>query len=415
MTKKISFLALILCLAFCASSAFAAVSGTYAMHMADDDWGCGVDKVILTLAEPVEGLSAETVSVVESKEAFDWATFSVTNVESTRNVKAVYACDAEGSAVEGASANWAIEMNIDPNEGNPLASVNNYNMWSEVYALHITDANIELDIEPKAASFTTTADAYALHTFDATDANGSTLTYKYGLYKPETETKTLFVWLHGMGEGGYGVEGIDTDPRIAMLAVKGSAVIGEEFQSLMGGTYVLVPQCPTVWMDDGSGEIVGKAESIYTESLHALIASVREEIGAEKVIVAGCSNGGYMTMLLAVNYGEEYDAYVPICEALADELITDEQIAALAKLPMFFIYAQDDPLVVPETYEIPTIARLQAAGAEDLHVFAPEHVVDTTGRFPEDIYFGHGSWRYFFSNDAVDENGVNCWAWMAQK
>ncbi|MFQ7170760.1 MAG: hypothetical protein ACLRQF_00790 [Thomasclavelia ramosa] len=32
-------------------------------------------------------------------------------------------------------------------------------------------------------------------------------------------------------------------------------------------------------------------------------------------MITGCSNGGYMTMLMALKYGKEYNAYVPICEA----------------------------------------------------------------------------------------------------
>lgn len=124
-------------------------------------------------------------------------------------------------------------------------------------------------------------------------------------------------------------------------------------------------------------------------------------------------------MMLAMNYGNEYQAYVPICEAVTDSMISDEQIAVLAKVPLYFIYAQNDPLVVPASCEEPTIERLKTAGAEDLHVFAPADVHDTTGRFFDDDgqplqAYGHGSWQYFFNNDAVDENGVNCWAWMAE-
>lgn len=41
--------------------------------------------------------------------------------------------------------------------------------------------------------------------------------------------------------------------------------------------------------------------SYYQESLHELIAAYKEKVGA-KVVLAGCSNGGYMTLLMGLAY-----------------------------------------------------------------------------------------------------------------
>ena len=411
------------CLVF-GAAALAEVTGTYSYHIQGDDWGCGVDRVILTLDEPVDSLP--DLVVTETKTTLDWSTFQVTEVSATRTVEAMYPSDAEGNLVEGPTQYYVVDMNIDPSEGSPLLYFYPYNVWCDPYTLSFaTEDGTQLDIAAEPTAVTSSTDVFSFDKVEATDMNGNAITYNYALYTPETETKTLVVWLHGQGEGASGLEGYadGTDARIPLLGAKVTALAGEEFQSIMGGAYVLAPQCPSVWMDGGSGDIEGLAYSIYTESLHDLINSVRDELGAEKVIIAGCSNGGYMTMIMAINYGTEYNAYVPICEALNDEYITDEQITALAQLPMYFIYSKDDTTVDPTIYEEPTLARLQAAGADKLEIFTTDHVYDTTGRFSDMMiwaanelpgtYMGHWSWTYFFNNTAVSENGISVWDWMA--
>lgn len=71
-----------------------------------------------------------------------------------------------------------------------------------------------------------------------------------------------------------------------------------------------------------NGSISADGTSYYQESLHELIAAYKEKVGATKVVIAGCSNGGYMTLLMAMAYPDEYDAIVPICEAVPDKFIS---------------------------------------------------------------------------------------------
>lgn len=398
----------------------APTAATYSIHVLGEDWGAVTDRVIMSLDAPIADASAYEYTVSETRLAMSWATFSLEETTSPKTITDVYLCDENGAPVEGASSFVALELYTSPNEGSPLFTNNGnfgLNEWSNPYYLTITmEGNAgAVAVETTPTGILTDTDMFEMGTFTASEGTEM----QTALYVPEGGTDTMVVWLHGMGEGG-------SDPLIPLINVDMGALVSQEFQTLMGGAAVLVPQCPIYWMDtDGQGSsyvnggIVSDGTSFYLESLHELIAAYKEQVGAEKVIIAGCSNGGFMTMLLALNYGAEYSAYVPICEAYADSDITDEQIAQLAQLPMFFIYAQNDPLVVPAMYEEPTIARLQAAGAMDLHVYAPADVHDTTGRFVgEDGQplqaFGHGSWQYFFNNDAVDADGVSCWDWMAR-
>lgn len=400
----------------------APTKAAYSIHLIGEDWGCVADKVILALDEEIDDADAYTYTVSETRMALDWATFAIQPTTSEKTITSQYLCDEEGNPVEGSSSFVALELYVSPNEGSPLFTNNDnfgLNEWSDPYYMTITMSNEEGEVEVEeaySALLNDMDDVFAFGSFESSD--GTTL--QTALYSPAEPAKTMVVWLHGMGEGG-------TDPLLPLINADVAALVGEEFQSIMGGAYILAPQCPIYWMDtDGKGSsyvdgsIQADGTSYYTEALHELIESKRKDLGVEKVIICGCSNGGYMTMMMAMNYGDEYDAYVPICEAVSDEMISDEQIEVLAKQPIFFIYAKNDPLVVPDVCEEPTIARLREAGAENLHVFAPDDVHDTTGRFTGEDgeplqQFGHGSWQYFFNNEAVDEDGVNCWEWMAEQ
>ena len=124
---------------------------------------------------------------------------------------------------------------------------------------------------------------------------------------------------------------------------------------------------------------------------------------------------------MAMNYPEDYDAIVPICEAVPDAVISDEQISAIKDLPIFFIYSEDDTTVDPTLHEIPTIARLMEAGAENVHVSTSEHVIDTSGTYTDENgnpyqYMGHWSWIYFDNNESLcDECDTDVWNWMAEQ
>ena len=396
------------------------LTGSYSIHIAVEDWNACVDKAVVALDRVVTDLSGVAISVTEKKTALDWATFSIGEVEAPRTVTGMYLCDEEGNPVSGPSKYVAVMLGVNPDEGVPfLYNVLNFqlNEWCDPYELifNVEYEGVKVAIDAECTGRSSDADKFEKNVYTASDG----IEYHYATYTPEEPSKTLVVWLHGIGEGG-------TDTDITLMAAEVTALAGEEFQEIMGGANILVPQCPTYWMDgDGmrgnfiDGGIQADGTSFYTEALHEGINAYAEMIGAETIIIAGCSNGGYMTMLMAINYGDEYDAYVPICEALPDEYVTDEDIEVLKDLPMFFIYAQNDPLVVPEVHEIPTLERLAAAGAEELHIFAPADVHDTSGRFfmPDGQpyqYFGHGSWQYFFNNEAVcDECGISCWEWMA--
>lgn len=416
------------------------ITGTYDMTITGYDWGCGTDSIIMNLDHPLDSVTADAFTVVENKQATNFMAegFPVEDVELERKITDAYLVDEKGEKTTDPSTHVKLELYVSPNDGSPLLFTlsTQFNTWSEPYTLTVSktdDAKLtsngtevkEFTINPEAASKTTSVDQYQMHSYQAEDG----VTYQYASYEPEGGSKTLVVWLHGLGEGGTE----DTDPSVTLLANKAGALADEPFQTAVGGANILVPQCPTYWMDnDGKktnffgGAIQADGTSYYLASLHELIVKYKEETGSTKVVITGCSNGGYMTMLLAINYGDEYDAYVPICEALPNALITDDQVKALAGLDMYYVYSEDDTTVDPSLHEAPLLKRLEKAGAKHTYVSTTEHVVDTTGVYFMDEngqptledtgtpyqYMGHWSWLYFFNNEC-DANGLKVWDFIA--
>ena len=410
-----------------------AVSGTYAQHIQGFDWGCGVDKVTISLDTPLDAVEATDLAVTETKMATDWTdeTFPVVETTIPRTVTAATLSD-DGKTLE-------LDLACVPDDGDsPLVfDMSTWlSTWSDPYYLTIGlsdgaaltsegSAVASLNIATEATETTTSADTWTFDSFAASDG----VTYQYAAWSPEEGSKTLVVWLHGLGEGGTE----DTDPRVTILGNKVVALSEDAFQEAVGGAHVLAPQCPTYWMDaDGQktnfngGAIEADGSSFYTASTEEFIDAYAQQVGADKVVLTGCSNGGFMTMVLALSRPDAYAGVVPICEALPDAQITDEQIASLTDLPMYFVYSEDDTTVDPTKHEIPTIERLKKAGkaSDTLHVSTTEHVVDTSGQFfatDEDgnevpyQYAGHWSWIYFDNNEcACDEDGMAAWDFIAE-
>ncbi len=405
------------------------------------DWGPDVTATILCLNSAVRSSSvkASDFSVVENKEAFDWVTYSATHVISStpRTVTDAYTCTAAGKRTELPSKYICLELDYDPNIGAPFC-FDLYtwkNTWCDPYELAVTlnegaalttttgtqitainvDPTIDLSqpIAPQLDSFNLDG--------SYTGTDGRTLTYAY--YEPKTLSSKklpLVIWLHGAGEGG-------TDPRILLIGNKVTPLAEDEFQNAMGGAaYILTPQTPNFWLEydeEGNWQDNPGVPSVYTQTLKELIdgfVAAHPKIDTDRIIIGGCSNGGYMTVNMILRYPDYFAAAYPICEAYADAGITDAELDAIKDLPTWFVYAENDTTVDPAANEAPTIARLRAMGA-NLHtsIFADVH--DTSGMYKNEDgtpyqYTGHWSWLYFFNNECVDDTtGENLWTWLGQQ
>jgi predicted peptidase len=225
------------------------------------------------------------------------------------------------------------------------------------------------------------------------------VTLKYAWYepKPKNAKSPLIIWLHGGGEGG-------ADPTIPLLGNRAANYASDEIQYFFDGAYVLVPQCPTRWMDNGKGgSTSGKEEDMYYEALMALIkdyVAANPGIDVNRIYVGGCSNGGYMSMKLLLKYPAYFAAGYISSLAYSSEFITDEQIKSIKNIPIWFVQSADDGTTVPDQTVVPVYKRLMQAGAKNVHFSFYNHVVDITGFYGGDnyLYSGHWSWVYLHAN-----------------
>jgi predicted esterase len=225
---------------------------------------------------------------------------------------------------------------------------------------------------------------------------------RYGYYVPQTEQPKhpLIVWLHGAGEGGW-------DTKVAYAGNKVTNLITQKFQALFGGAYVFVPQCETMWLDDGNGEYGRSGRSMYGKALKSAIDEFLQknpQIDADRVYIGGDSNGGFMTMRMIIDYPDFFAAAFPICEAFYDENISDEQIERLSRLPIWFTHAKNDPVVDPQETVVPTYRRLMDAGAENVHFTFWDGIEDMHGEFTDENgkpveYLGHFAWIPMLNDD----------------
>lgn len=212
----------------------------------------------------------------------------------------------------------------------------------------------------------------------------------------------MIVWLHGGGEGGL----LDSDTyddyydnQTQLRANRGALGFATpQAQRIFGGAYVVAPQCTSAWMDDGPG---------FAPLIKEVIDEVAREhrIDRSRILVAGCSNGGYMSLKMTSVYPDTFSASVPICCSVTakTDVITDAQLAAIST-PTWLVASRDDTTLDP------------IANTEHAHDLIPGSLMslyDTVTwngyRFP-----GHWSWIYVARNDPSN-NGEHIWQWMARQ
>ncbi|MDC7126923.1 MAG: hypothetical protein PQJ46_15230 [Spirochaetales bacterium] len=408
------------------------IQGSYSIHVGAYDWGPGVNSVLVKLNTPIDSVKIKDFSVVETKQVTDWSNNKLPVIEKSfsRKITDAYLVDNNGNKIQGSSEFIQLQLACSPTEGSPFLctmEIFGKNVWANPYTLDISlseTAKIttkgklvnSININPVFTSKTSDADNFNSDVFTA--SNGEI--YKYAFFEPENKTDTLIVWLHGAGEGGA-PEGYISDIDVTLLGNEVTALASDTFQTAVGGAKIVAPQCYSMWMDDGSGMYTKDGTSKYTESLKEFLDFYRAKCGAKKVILSGCSNGGFMVLNLIMKYPGEFTAGVPCCEAYNDTWITEDMLQTLADTPIYFIYSKDDPIIVPTEYEIPTIERLQKLGANKLEVSTSDEVINKSGLYKTDNgspykYNGHWSWIYFFNDESVsDFSGISSWEWISKQ
>ncbi|MBQ9346408.1 MAG: prolyl oligopeptidase family serine peptidase [Oscillibacter sp.] len=393
------------------------------------EWGPGVPKLILELPVEVSEVYAEAKAMTAG---------------TLRTVTGAWLSDDAGNPAEAPARFVTLELETNQAaSGSPFSyNVEIFmNQWSASYPViaavtadgetYVLDADlIDSRVCPETEAFNVRGEFSGEYTNPMTGETEA-LTLRYAATAPEAlvndgAKNPLIVWLHGQGEGG-------TDVDIELIGNEVVALNREEIQGYFtteggaGGAYVLAVQCETYWMDGGDGtNSGGDLVSRYTEILMDTINAYLErnpDVDRDRIYLGGCSNGGYMTMNMLVSYPDVWAAAYPNCEAYAwsvyarDEdgayayddnggyvetdqrWMTEEKIQAIKDIPIWFIHASTDPVVVPGLFSMPTYRALLQAGAENTWFSLFETVEGTDD--PRVTYLGHFAWVYTFNNQVT--------------
>ncbi|SDS73265.1 Predicted peptidase [Friedmanniella luteola] len=233
---------------------------------------------------------------------------------------------------------------------------------------------------------------------------------KYRLFSPDRRgrgrhrargRRPLVVWLHGGGEGASLPDGY-YDNETTLRANRGALGFATpEAQAIFGGAHVVAPQSTSFWLEDGDR---------FAPQLRRLVAEVvrDHDVDRDRIYLAGCSNGGYMTLKLETVYPELFAAAVPICGVVdsfrgSARLITDDQLRAV-ETPTWLVAAADDATVPPGPNTVHAAELIP-----DARLTLYDDVTWDGHRFP-----GHWSWIYVARNDPR-QDGTTIWEWMARQ
>ena len=405
------------------------------------DWGPAVDKIVLSMSSEI---SAAAVERLENP--------SVTTNGAAREVSSISLATEDGETIRGkknAKSRFVLVSlkTTFANSGSPFVydfQKTFQNDWVKSYPVSVRFADgtgfeadrIDSRICKATAVFSAQKEISGTYENPMTKAMDP-ITLRYKAYEPESlkndgKKNPLMIWLHGQGEGGKDVD-------VAILGNKVSALAAPKIQSYFSteggasGAYVLVPQCETYWMDGGDGtNSAGDLVSRYTKALYDLISAYvaqNGDIDENRIYLGGCSNGGYMTMNMLVEYPDYFAAAYPNCEAYAfnrfardengeyisessanamggenkikaadERFMTDEKIERIKHIPLWFVHSADDTVVNPAQFSLPTYRALLDAGAANVHFSYFENVMSADD--PGVQFMGHWVWVYLF-NDAV--------------
>jgi len=444
-TNRLAFLALA---AGLSAAALGADAPSYTLIVEPFDWGPAVSKIVVDLGQnvKVEALKATDFQVAVERRnrpdgsvaqtVTDWATGKTRDSVGTLPVVKAGFSDASGTPVAATSGRWVtLEVEVGPTAEFSAPFLYDgkagLNHWVDL-AMTVTSGRLGLTLTPatqKPLSIPSLKGVDLTGVQEYTDADYGKIVLHYASYAPVADAKKhpLVIWLHGAGEGG-------TDPSIALLGNRVTRLFEDTIQKTLGGAFVLAPQTPLVWMNNGVEFYPKDGSTQYTRALKAVIDDYVDRnptIDRSRIYLGGCSNGGFMTMKLLLTYPNYFAAAYPACEAYADAWISDAQIASIARIPLWFTQAKSDFVVnaAKGGYVVDTYRRLVKAGAPNVHLSYFDKVEDLSGRwFQTDgktpyEYMGHWSWIHTLNNDCtLDFDGkpvtvagrvVSLWAWLA--
>ncbi|MCQ4087881.1 prolyl oligopeptidase family serine peptidase [Saccharibacillus sp. JS10] len=406
-------------------------SVSYSLITKGYDWGPAVYKVVLDAGTLIQSqsLSNNTFKVLAER------SYDAVNLQnqqkykasdsSSRAIQKIYLSDEQGNRVSQSTGRYiTIEMRVHPDmvTSSPFAfDLQSFtNRYVDLNYTIIQQKSLQDEAGNTVDDLTTRSETphkmieEDVELFDTTgkfnyaDSKYGKINLTYASYIPESKNKKpLIIWLHGAGEGG-------TDPRVALLGNEVTALVRPDIQKHFGSAAVLVPQTPTFWMNDGTGQYTKTGKSMYTSALTTLIKQYVKQHAADidpsRIYIGGGSNGGFMTLNMLLANPNYFAAAYPSAEAYDDSWLTKQDIAKLKNIPIWFTAAGADETVDTSKTSTPTYKRLIAAGAKNVHYSYFDKVKDLSGTYTKGNgdkspyeYNGHWSWVHALNNELTKD------------
>jgi phospholipase/carboxylesterase len=180
--------------------------------------------------------------------------------------------------------------------------------------------------------------------------------------EPQQPATASVIWLHGLGADGHDFEPIVPELGLDAAPIRFIFPHAPERPVTVNQGYVM-----RAWYDISSPDLSeGQDETGTRESeilLQNWIAHEKEAgIGAERIILAGFSQGGAIALHTGLRYPDRLggimalSTYLPLADTVADE-----RHAANADVPIFMAHGSDDP-VIPVSFAEQSRERLKALG-----------------------------------------------------
>ena len=347
----------------------------------------------------------------------------------------------------------AVTLYFDMSEGAVLAYTSGARNYPADLAYTVTQNK---PVTLTGADGRTLNDAYmAEYVCDSTVLNDETAKFEsviiedginYQFYDAGEDVDKLVVWFHGNGEGDL----LHSGNNVAqMLANRGTvAWASDEFQEILGGAYVMAFQAPDTWY-------YAQKDGLLDQAAEEILDVVEEyNIDPDKILVSGCSAGGYMTTRMIIAHPDLFAAAMINCPAYdvasdrGGETPTDEELEAVkaSGVPVWLVQGVTDSVVAtdecsrrlfniltdgeeiteteiaqeqPETSDFTTYETadgkyklsLYDTTEEDQLRFAEDY--DQDGTAEEVRYSSHWSWIYTLNNNPADADGTHIVNWAA--
>lgn len=183
------------------------------------------------------------------------------------------------------------------------------------------------------------------------------------IIEPEQTATASVIWLHGLGADGYDFEPIVPQLGLAQAPVRFIFPHAPERPITLNNGYVM-----RGWYDIRSLDAINRQEDAAgtRDSEQQLVELIRAErdkgIAAERIILAGFSQGGAMVLHTGLRYTERLGGIMALsCYLPLVEQFDDERHGANADTPIFMAHGQQDP-VVAYAYGLQSRQHLESFG-----------------------------------------------------